>query len=220
MRTIEARPYRQRLGSACAARRDDRCRPITGRRVVLRVGRVYQQTFNAPYSKVVFAKLHDRKTPLPTADLLNDRALPLFYRHDIPLLRVLTDRGTEYCGNPEHDEYELYLAVENIDHTRTKTKSLQTNGFVERLPKTVFNELYRVSLRKKVYASLDALQADLDAWLDQYKQRARTSGTIGATEKRLCTPSWRRPYSPRRNSSHIDRACHRSPQSHVRSSRG
>ena len=47
------------------------------------------------------------------------------------LCRVLTDRGTEYCGNPEHHEYKLYLAVEDVDHSRTKTKSPQTTDEVE-----------------------------------------------------------------------------------------
>src|SRR5208337_3887394 len=56
------------------------------------------------------------------------------------LQRVLTDRGTEYCGNPDRHEYELYLAVENVDHSRTKTKSPQTNGIVERFHKTILNE--------------------------------------------------------------------------------
>jgi hypothetical protein len=82
---------------------------------------------------------------LPAADLLNDRVVPFFDGFGIPLLRVLTDRRTEYCGNPEHHEYELYLAVENIDHTRTKAKSPQTNGIVERLHKTMLNEFYRIS---------------------------------------------------------------------------
>ncbi len=84
------------------------------------VGRIYQQTFIDTYAKVAFAKLYDRKTPITAADLLNDRVIPFFDEHDIPLCRVLTDRGTEYCGNPEHHEYELYLAVENVDHTRTR----------------------------------------------------------------------------------------------------
>jgi len=39
------------------------------------------------------------------------------------LLRVLTDRGSEYCGNPERHEYELYLAIEDIDHSRTRPKA-------------------------------------------------------------------------------------------------
>ncbi|CAH0446919.1 IS481 family transposase ISBmu27 [Ralstonia syzygii subsp. syzygii] len=125
---------------------------------------------------MAFAKLYDRKTPLPAADMLNDRVLPFFDSHDIPLLRVLTDRGTEYCGSPEHHEYELYLAVENIDHTRTKTKSPQTNGIVERLHKTMLNEFYRVTFRKNIYASIDALQTDLDAWLDQYNNEREHQG--------------------------------------------
>src|SRR5439155_338874 len=87
------------------------------------VGRIYQQTFLDTYTKLAFAKLYDRKTPLVAADLLNDRVIPFFDEHEIPLQRVLTDRGTEYCGAPERHEYELYLAVENIDHTRTKLKS-------------------------------------------------------------------------------------------------
>src|SRR6187401_3740044 len=87
------------------------------------VGRVYQQTFIDTYSKVACAKLYDRKTPITAAEILNDRVLPFFEGHGIALSRVLTDRGTEYCGNPEHHEYELYLAVEDVDHSRTKTKS-------------------------------------------------------------------------------------------------
>jgi transposase InsO family protein len=134
------------------------------------VGRIYQQTFIDTYSKVAFAKVYDRKTPLTAADLLNDRVLPFFEEHGIPVSRVLTDRGTEYCGNPEHHEYELYLAIEDIDHTRTKTKSPQTNGICERFHKTALNEFYRVTFRKKIYASLEELQADLDAWLQLYNE--------------------------------------------------
>jgi transposase InsO family protein len=134
-----------------------------------------QDTFYT-YTKVAFAKLYDRKTPLPAADLLNDRVVPFFDVHAIRLLRVLTDRGTEYCGNPEHHEYELYLALENIDHTRTRAKSPQTNGIVERLHKTMLNEFYRIAFRKKVYDSIETLQADLDAWLDQYNNQREHQG--------------------------------------------
>src|SRR6266536_3302129 len=134
------------------------------------VGRIYQQTFIDTYAKVAFAKLYDRKTPITAAEILNDRVLPFFEEHGIALSRVLTDRGTEYCGNPEHHEYELYLAVEDIDHTRTKTKSPQTNGICERFHKTVLDEFYRVAFRKKVYHSLDELQTDLDVWLREYNE--------------------------------------------------
>src|SRR3954466_431526 len=104
------------------------------------VGRIYQQTFIDTYAKVAFAKLYDRKTPLTAADLLNDRVVPFYDQHAVKLSRVLTDRGTEYCGNPERHEYELYLAVEDVDHSRTKTKNPQTNGIVERCHKTVLDE--------------------------------------------------------------------------------
>jgi transposase InsO family protein len=134
------------------------------------VGRIYQQTFIDTYSKVAFAKLYDRKTPITAAELLNDRVVPFFDGHGIPLSRILTDRGTEYCGNPEHHEYELYLAVEDIDHTRTKTKSPQTNGICERFHRTVLEEFYRVAFRKKVYSSIAALQGDLDQWVTAYNE--------------------------------------------------
>lgn len=140
------------------------------------VGRIYQQTFIDTYSKVGFAKLYDRKTPVTAADLLNDRVLPFFEEHEIPLNRVLTDRGTEYCGAPERHEYELYLAVENIDHTRTKTRHPQTNGICERFHKTMLNEFYRVAFRKKIYRALEELQADLDAWMEDYNQQRPHQG--------------------------------------------
>jgi transposase InsO family protein len=132
------------------------------------VGRIYQQTFIDTYSKVAFGKLYERKTPLTAADLLNDRVVPFFDEQEIPLCRMLTDRGTEYCGNPERHEYQLYLAIEDIDHTRTKVKSPQTNGICERFHKTVLNEFYRVAFRKKLYASLEELQADLDEYMRHY----------------------------------------------------
>jgi transposase InsO family protein len=140
------------------------------------VGRIYQQTFIDTYSKVGFAKLYDRKTPVTAADLLNDRVLPFFEEYEIPLNRVLTDRGTEYCGAPERHDYELYLAVENIDHTRTKTRHPQTNGICERFHKTMLNEFYRVAFRKKIYRTLEELQADLDAWIEEYNQQRPHQG--------------------------------------------
>ena len=140
------------------------------------VGRIYQQTFIDTYSKVGFAKLYDRKTPVTAADLLNDRVLPFFEAAGDSLNRVLTDRGTEYCGAPERHEYELYLAVENIDHTRTKTRHPQTNGICERFHKTMLNEFYRVAFRKKIYRTLEELQADLDVWMEEYNQQRPHQG--------------------------------------------
>ena len=140
------------------------------------VGRIYQQTFIDTYSKVAFAKLYDRKTALTAADLLNDRVVPFFDAQEVKLCRVLTDRGTEYCGSPEHHEYELYLAVEDVDHSRTKAKNPQTNGIVERLHKTVLNEFYRVAFRKRIYSSIAELQVDLDAWIRSYNEERPHQG--------------------------------------------
>jgi transposase InsO family protein len=140
------------------------------------IGRIYQQTFIDTYSKVAFAKLYDRKNALVAADMLNDRVLPFFEEKDVPLLRILTDRGTEYCGQREHHEYQLYLAVENIDHSKTRAKSPQTNGICERFHRTMQDEFYSIAFRKKLYSSLDQLQADLDIWLEEYNQQRPHSG--------------------------------------------
>jgi len=140
------------------------------------IGRIYQQTFLDTYSKLAFAKLYDRKNALVAADLLNDRVLPFLEEQNVPLLRVLTDRGTEYCGNRECHEYQLYLAVENIDHSRTKAKSPQTNGICERFHRTMQEEFYSVAFRKKLYRSLEELQEDLDVWLCEYNEKREHSG--------------------------------------------
>jgi transposase InsO family protein len=140
------------------------------------VGRIYQQTFIDTYSKVGFAKLYPEKTPITAADLLNDRVVPFFEEHDIPLSRILTDRGTEYCGVPDRHPYELYLGLEDIEHTRTKTKSPQTNGICERFNKTLLNEFYRVAFRKRLYASLEDLQRDLDRFVEEYNTQRTHQG--------------------------------------------
>jgi len=140
------------------------------------VGRIYQQTFIDTYSKVAFAKVYNQKHAITAAELLNDKVIPFFEEHRIPLLRILTDRGTEYCGKMEHHEYQLYLAIEDIDHTKTKAKSPQTNGICERFHKTILNEFYRIAFRKKVYTSLEELQKDLDEWIRWYNEERTHSG--------------------------------------------
>jgi transposase InsO family protein len=140
------------------------------------VGRIYQQTFIDTYSKVAMAKLYDRKNALIAADTLNDVVLPFFEEQSIPLLRILTDRGTEYCGKPEWHEYELYLQIEGIDHSKTKARSPQTNGICERFHRTVQEEFYALAFRKKLYTSIEDLQRDLDEWLHYYNHERTHSG--------------------------------------------
>jgi len=140
------------------------------------VGRIYQQTFIDTYCKVALVKLYDRKNALTAADMLNDRVLPFYEEHNIPLLRILTDRGSEYCGNREHHEYALYLDLENIEHTRTKVKSPQTNGICERFHQTIQNEFYASAFRRKIYTSIEQLQADVDEWIKSYNEERTHSG--------------------------------------------
>ena len=142
------------------------------------VGRVYQQTFVDTYSKVAFAKLYTNKTPITSADLLNDRVLPYFEAHELPMLRILTDRGTEYCGKVEQHDYELYLAVNDIEHTKTKARSPQTNGICERFHKTILQEFYQVTFRKAIYTDIEQLQADLDTWIDYYNNERTHQGKM------------------------------------------
>lgn len=140
------------------------------------VGRIYQQTFIDTYSRVAFAKLYETKHAITSADILNDRVLPFFEEHQIPLLRILTDRGTEYKGKPEHHEYELYLAIEGIEHSKTQVRHPQTNGICERLHRTMQEEFYAVTFRRKLYNSLAALQDDLNQWMEYYNNQRSHSG--------------------------------------------
>jgi transposase InsO family protein len=140
------------------------------------IGRIYQQTFIDTYAKIGFAKLYTSKHAITAADLLNDRVLPWYEEQSVRLLRILTDRGTEYNGSIENHEYQLYLAIEDIDHSKTKARHPQTNGICERFHRTIKEEFYDIAFRKKVYKSLDELQADLDQWMAYYNAERPHSG--------------------------------------------
>ena len=142
------------------------------------VGRIYQQTFIDTYSRVAHCKLYTSKTPITSADLLNDKVLPFYEAQEIPVLRILTDRGTEFCGRVDQYDYQLYLAINNIDHTKTRVKSPQTNGICERFHKTVLDEFYRIAFRKRLYHNLDGLQSDLDNWLYYYNNERTHQGKM------------------------------------------
>jgi len=140
------------------------------------VGRIYQQTVIDTYASVAFAKLYTSKVPVTAADILNDRVLPFFEEQQIPILRVLTDRGTEFCGAPERHPYQLYLQLNEIDHTKTKVRSPQSNGICERFHQTVLNEFYRVAFRKKIYSDIETLQRDLDEHMLEYNTKRTHQG--------------------------------------------
>ncbi len=142
------------------------------------VGRIYQQTFVDTYSKWAAAKLYTTKTPITAADLLNDRVLPFFVEQGMGVIRILTDRGTEYCGKPESHDYQLYLALNDIEHSRTKANHPQTNGICERFHKTILQEFYQVAFRRKIYQSIEELQHDLDDWMVYYNNTRTHQGKM------------------------------------------
>jgi len=63
-----------------------------------------------------------------------------------------------------------------VDHTKTKVRSPQTNGICERFhspgdcfrERTIPQEFCQITFRKKVYQSIEELQADLEEWLLHY----------------------------------------------------
>jgi len=108
--------------------------------------------------------------------LLNDRVLPFFEDQEVPILRVLTDRGTEYCELPERHPYEVFLQYHEIEHTKTRARRPQSNGIYESFHKTILNEFYRVTFRKKIYQTVEELQKDLDDWLEHYNNNRTHQG--------------------------------------------
>ncbi len=140
------------------------------------IGKIYQQTGIDTYSNIGFAKLYTEKTAVTAADFLNDKVLPFFDSHNLPLLRVLTDRGTEYCGTRATHPYQLFLYLNDIEHSRTKARHPQTNGCTERFNQTLLDEFYKVNFRKKVYTSSEEIQADLDQFLHRYNTQRTNQG--------------------------------------------
>jgi len=140
------------------------------------IGKIYQQTGIDTYSNTGFAKLYTEKTAVTAADFLNDKVLPFFDSYNIPLIRVLTDRGTEYCGSRENHPYQLFLYLNDIEHSKTKARNPQTNGCTERFNQTLLEEFYKVAFRKKVYTSLEEIQRDLDEFVYEYNHKRTNQG--------------------------------------------
>ena len=140
------------------------------------VGKIYQQTAIDTYSNIGFAKVYLDKTPLSAADLLNDKVLPFLDHHGVPLLRVLTDRGTEYGHKNLEHPYQLFLHLNDIEHTRTQVRHPQTNGCTERLNQIIQEEFYQTAFRKKVFTTLEQIQVDLDEYMQFYNWMRTNQG--------------------------------------------
>ncbi len=140
------------------------------------VGKIYQQTAIDTHSNVGFAKVYPDKTALTAADFMNDKVLPFFDSENMALLRILTDRGTEYCGRIETHPYQLFLHLNGVEHSRTKVRHPQTNGSTERLNQIIQNEFYKVAFRKKIYTSIEEIQVDLDIFMATYNNERTNQG--------------------------------------------
>ena len=132
------------------------------------IGRIYLQAVVDTYGSFGFAKLYTSKRPETAVDILYDRVLPFYQQHQLKIEAILTDNGTEYKGRPMVHMYQIFTEFNDIEHRTTKVGNPRTNGFVERFNRTLLDEFFRSCFRKKLYESVEALQADLDDWLKQY----------------------------------------------------
>lgn len=131
------------------------------------VGKVYLHAVVDTFSSYAFGYLHTSKQPEAAALVVHNDVLPFYQAHDLPLKAILTDNGREFCGTEAHP-YELYLALNDIEHRRTKVRSPQTNGFIERFNRTALDEFFRIAFRTTFYESVEHLQTDFDQWLVTY----------------------------------------------------
>lgn len=131
------------------------------------IGRIYLHAVVDTYGSYAFGYLHTSKQPEAAALLLHNDVLPFYRERSLPVTAVLTDNGREFCGREMHP-YELYLALNDIEHRTTRVRTPQTNGFVERFNRTVKEEFFEVVFMQKFFESVEALQLDLDAWLTHY----------------------------------------------------
>jgi transposase InsO family protein len=136
--------------------------------VIKGVGRIYLQAVVDTYGSYAFGKLYTSKLPETAVDVLYDRVMPFYESHGLRVEHILTDNGREYCGRVMIHPYQIFLELYDIKHRTTRVATPRTNGFVERFNRTVLDEFFRETFRKKLYASLEELQTDLDKWLDYY----------------------------------------------------
>jgi len=132
------------------------------------VGKVYLQSVIDCYSRYAWGRLYTSKLPVTAVHVLNEDVLPFFEEHDARITTILSDNGREFCGRADNHPYELFLQLEEIEHRTTKVRRPQSNGFVERLHRTLLDEHFRIMGRTKWYESVEEMQVDLIAYLQGY----------------------------------------------------
>lgn len=114
--------------------------------------------------------------PVTAVHVLNEDVLPFFEEHNAVITTILSDNGREFCGRPDQHPYELFLQLEGIEHRTTKVRRPQSNGFVERLHRTLLDEHFRIMGRTKWYESIDEMQKDLGTYLHHYNHERTHQG--------------------------------------------
>lgn len=132
------------------------------------VGRVYLQTVIDCFSRYVWGRLYTTKLPVTAVQVLNNDVIPFFEKQGLKIETVLTDNGREYCGREDRHPFELFLQLEEIEHRKTQVRRPQSNGYVERMHRTLLDEHFRIKGRSKFYESVDEMQKDLDEYLKHY----------------------------------------------------
>lgn len=140
------------------------------------VGKVYLQSVLDGYSRHAWGRLYTSKLPVTAVHVLNTDVLPFFEAHDTRIETILSDNGREFCGRPDSHPYELFLQLEGIEHRTTKVRRPQSNGFIERLHRTLLDEHFRIQGRSKWYETLEEMQADLDVYLLHYNRERPHQG--------------------------------------------
>jgi transposase InsO family protein len=140
------------------------------------IGRIYLQTVIDCHSRYAWGRLYTSKIPVTAVHVLNNDVLPFFENHKLKIKTILTDNGREYCGRLDHHPFELFLQLEEIEHRRTKIRRPQSNGYVERLHRTLLDEHFRVKGRTKFYESVSEMQKDLDEYLVFYNTKRTHQG--------------------------------------------
>jgi len=162
------------------------------------VGRVYLQSVIDCHSRYAFGRLYTSKLPVTAVHALNTDILPFFESHDAKIDTILSDNGREFCGRPDQHPYELFLQLEGIEHRTTKVRRPQSNGFVERLHRTLLDEHFRIMGRKKWYESVEEMQKDLDAYFVFYntKRPHQGRGMNGRTPEAIFIEGLPKPGKP------------------------
>lgn len=140
------------------------------------IGKIYLQTAIDCHSRYAWARMYTNKMPVTAVHLLNTDVLPTFEANGAKISAVLSDNGREFCGRPDAHPYELFLQLEEIEHRTTRVRRPQSNGFVERLHRTLLDEHFRVEGRKTWFETVEEMQTALDAYLVMYNTQRPHQG--------------------------------------------